>query len=89
MMRIIAALLAFCCGTANGSLHEKRQLTFASVQPGDPSDAPASFWPTPVEDEGPCESPYDELSAERLASAKAFLDVPFLLDGWVADHVRA
>jgi len=89
MMRIIAALLAFCCGTANGSLHEKRRLTFASVQPGDPSDAPASFWPTPVEDEGPCESPYDELSAERLASAKAFLDVPFLLDGWVADHGRA
>ena len=81
-MMYSATLLVSLLASAHG---------FASMTgsgpPKDAAVAPASFWPTPIEDLGPCEAPFDDdavLRAARLQNALAFVNTPFQIDAWVA-----
>ena len=84
MLKALYVALVSCCVARA----DPRRLLFASSpRTRDVSVAPASFWPTPIEDLGPCEAPWDNdavLRAARLEKALAFVGTPFQIDAWVA-----
>ena len=81
-MMYSATLLVSLLASAHGFASKT-----GSGPPKDETVAPASFWPTPIEDLGPCEAPFDDdavLRAARLQNALIFVNTPFQIDAWVA-----